>query len=348
MGIVNRVDAYQRRHRWAGLPVAVLYKFTDDQGSYLAAQITYYGFVSVFPLLLLLVTFLGYGLHDSRHFQREVLDSALAQFPVIGDQIATNINSFHGSAVGLAIGMLGCVYGGIGIVQAVQNALNKVWGVPRDSRLNPVRARVRSVLMLAAGGISVIVTTVLSAVGAAADSYGASVGDSVRALATVLAVLLNVALFIAAFRVLIARHVTVREIRAGAVTAAVTWQALQWVGLLLLGHKLKGATATYGLFAVVLGLVAWIYLGAVTVVICAEFNAVRAGRLWPRGLLAPFTANAELTPADQRAYISYARTERHKTFENIDVTFGVPAPSPPPASRPAPAPRPPGPAEPER
>ena len=102
------------------------------------------------------------------------------------------------------------------------------------------------------------------------------------------------------------------------------WQALQWAGALLLGHKLKGATATYGLFALVLGLLAWIYLGAITVVICAEFNAVRAGQLWPRGLLTPFTDNVELTPADQRAYISYAKAERHKSFENIDASFGKP------------------------
>jgi membrane protein len=330
MGMVSRVDAYQRRHRWAGLPLAVLYKFADDQGSYLAAQITYYGFVAVFPLLLLLATLLGYGLHDSQHLQRQVLDSALAQFPVIGDQIVTNIRSFHGSVLGLVIGMLGCVYGGLGIVQAVQATLNKVWGVPRNSRPDPVRARLRSLLLLAVGGASVIVTSVLTALGAAANAYGASLGGSVRALATVLAVALNVTLFIVAFRVLTARPVTVREIRAGAVAAAVIWQALQLTGALLLGHKLKGATATYGLFAIVLGLLASIYLGAVTVVICAEFNAVRARQLWPRSLLAPFTDNVQLTPADQRAYISYAKTERHKTFENIDVSFSEPLPPRPP------------------
>jgi uncharacterized BrkB/YihY/UPF0761 family membrane protein len=125
-----------------------------------------------------------------------------------------------------------------------------------------------------------------------------------------------------AFKVLTARRIAVRQIRAGAVAAAVTWQALQLAGTLLLGHKLKGATATYGLFALVLGLLAWIYLGAVTTVICAEFNAVRAGQLWPRSLLAPFTDNADLTTADRRAYTSYAKTERHKSFENIDVSFG--------------------------
>ncbi len=145
-----------------------------------------------------------------------------------------------------------------------------------------------------------------------------------RVLVTAAAIALNVTLFIVAFKVLAARPVTIREIRAGAIAAAVTWQALQLTGVLLLGHKLKGATATYGLFALVLGLLAWIYLGAVTTVLCAEFNAVRAGQLWPRSLLAPFTDNADLTPADLHAYISYAKTERHKSFQNIDVSFGSP------------------------
>ena len=190
MGLVSRADDYQRRHRWAGLPVAVLYKFGDDQGTYLAAQITYYGFVAMFPLLLLLATILGYALHGNQHLQRQVLDSALAQFPVIGDQITANIRSFHGST-GLVIGILGCVYGGLGIVQATQATLNKVWGVPRDSRPNPVRARLRSLLLLAFGGASVIATTVLSALGTAADAYGASLGGSVRALAAAAAIALN-------------------------------------------------------------------------------------------------------------------------------------------------------------
>src|ERR1700760_1856037 len=106
MSMVSRADAYQWRHRWAGLPVAVLYKFIDDQGTYLAAQITYYGFVAAFPLLLLLATILGYALHGNPHLQRQVLDSALAQFPVIGDQITANIRSLRGSPFGLVIGAL--------------------------------------------------------------------------------------------------------------------------------------------------------------------------------------------------------------------------------------------------
>ena len=334
MSMVSRADAYQRQHRRAGLPLAVIYKFADDQGTYLAAQITYYGFVAAFPLLLLLATILSYALHGNTHLQRLVLDSALAQFPVIGGQITANIRSFHGSTAGLVIGMIGCVYGGLGVVQAVQSMLNKVWGVARNSRPDPVKARLRSLLLLAFGGVSVVVTTVLSALGAAADAYGATLDVPVRTLATAAAVALNVTLFIVAFRVLTARRVPIRQIRAGAIAAAVTWQALQWVGTLLLGHEIKGATATYGLFALVLGTLAWIYLGAVTTVMCAEFNAVRAWELWPRSLLAPFTDGSDLTPADRRAYTFYARTELHKSFENIDVSFGErphPGPEEPPS-----------------
>ena len=126
--------------------------------------------------------------------------------------------------------------------------------MPRNSRLNPVRARLRSLLLLLMGGNSVLFTTVLSAVGAAADAYGASLGGSMRALVTVAAIALNVTLFIVAFRVLTARPVTIREIRAVAIAAAVIWQVLQWTFALLFGHELKGATATYGLFALALGL----------------------------------------------------------------------------------------------
>jgi YihY family inner membrane protein len=276
--------------------------------------------VSLFPLLLLLVTVLGFALQDSPGLQQQVLDSALAQFPVIGDQIGTNIQSFHGSVLGLVTGVLGSLYGGLGVVQAAQNALNKMWGVPRNSRPNPITARLRSLLLLAAGGAIILGTTVLSALTAATGSYG----SGVRLGAIIIAIALNIVLFTTAFRVLTARSLTTAQVRAGAIAAAVSWQVLQWAGTFLLEYTLKGATATYGLFGIVLGLLAWIYLGALTFVICAEINVVRVQRLWPRSLLTPFTDNVHLTPGDRRAYTSYAETERHKGFENVDVDFDQP------------------------
>lgn len=318
--VIGSVDAFQRRHRWAGLPLAVVYKFVDDQGGYLTALITYYAFVSLFPLLLLLVTALGFALQGNPGLQQRVLDSALAQFPVIGDQIGTNIHSFHGSVLGLVTGILSSLYGGLGVVQATQNALNKMWGIPRNSRPNPITARLRSLLLLAAGGATILVTTVLSALTANAGAYG----SSVRVGAIMVAIALNVALFTIAFRVLTARSLSTAQVRVGAIAGAAIWQMLQWAGTFLLGYTLKGATVTYGLFGIVLGLLTWIYLGALTFVICAEINVVRMRRLWPRSLLAPFTDNVHLTPGDRRAYTSYAETERHKGFENVDVDFEQP------------------------
>ena len=87
MGITDRLDATQRRHRALGFPLAVLYKYIDDQGSYLAALITYYAFVSLFPLLLLLSTVLGWLLVGHPALRENVLNSALSQFPVIGSQL---------------------------------------------------------------------------------------------------------------------------------------------------------------------------------------------------------------------------------------------------------------------
>jgi hypothetical protein len=142
------------------------------------------------------------------------------------------------------------------------------------------------------------------------------------------AIALNVTLCVVAFKVLTARPVTIGQIRAGTVAAAVIWQALQLAGALLLGHKLKGATATYGPFALVLSLLAWIYLGAITVVICAEFNAVRAGQLWPRSLLAPFTDNAQLAPRTSVPTPPMPRPNDTRASRTSASASAAPAPRP--------------------
>lgn len=107
------VDEFQRRHAWVGLPLAVLYKFVDDQGTYLAALITYYGFVSLFPLLLLLVSVLGFVLHGNPGLQQHVLHSALRDFPIVGDQIGQNVHSLHGNAFALMVGIVVSLVGGL-------------------------------------------------------------------------------------------------------------------------------------------------------------------------------------------------------------------------------------------
>jgi hypothetical protein len=143
-GLIGVVDGFQRRHRWAGFPLAVLYKFFDDQGSSLTALVTYYGFLSLFPLLLLLVTILGFALHGDPHLQATLLNSALAQFPVIGTQLRENVRAASGSGFGLVVGVAGTLYGSLGAAQATQNALSRVWAIPRNERPNPFSSRLRS------------------------------------------------------------------------------------------------------------------------------------------------------------------------------------------------------------
>src|SRR5829696_2413840 len=157
MDLAERLDRFQRRHPAAGYPLAVVYKFVDDQGNYLTAMITYYAFLSLFPLLLLLTSILGFAL------QKRVLDSALSRLPVIGQQIGENVQSLRGNTVAVVVGLVGSLYGSLGVVQAAQNAFNKVWAVPRNSRPNPLMARLRSLGMLLVLGLGAIVSTALSA-----------------------------------------------------------------------------------------------------------------------------------------------------------------------------------------
>lgn len=318
---VDAIDAYQRAHRWLGFPLAVVYKFADDQGPYLAALITYYGFLSLFPLLLLLVTILGFVLEGDPRLQAELLDSALVQFPVIGSQLRENVQSLKGSGVGLAVGILGTLYGCLGAAGATQNAFNRAWAVPRNRRPNPVTARLRSLLLLPVLGAGVLVTTVLAGLTTGADIYGADVGSAIRVAAVLVAVLANVGLLMLAFRVLTATEVPTRDLRIGAVVAGIGWQLVQILGTYFVSHVLRGTQEAYGVFGLVLGLIAWIYLLALITVFAAEVNVVAERRLWPRALLTPFTDRVQLTSADERAYTGYAASEGHKGFEVIDVGF---------------------------
>lgn len=319
--MLARLDGYQRRRRWLGLPLAVVYKFFDDQGNYLAALITYYGFLSLFPLLLLSTTVLGYVLAGNSRLQRDALHSALRELPVVGQQLTGNVHSLHGTVLGLLVGITVSLYGSLGIAQVAQNAMNTVWAVPRNARPNPIRARVRSIAILTVMAVGVLLSSGLSGVTTGMHIGPATFDTTLRAVAAVLTAALNAALVIVGFRLLTAREVGIRCLWPGAALAALSWQALQEGGAYLVRHELRGSTSTYGVFGIVLGLIAWIHLGAIITVLSAELNVVWERRLWPRSLLTPFTDNVRLTPADERAYESYVNAARHKGFQRVAVDF---------------------------
>jgi YihY family inner membrane protein len=320
MALVDRLDRLQRRHPVAGFPIAVVYKYVDDSGPYLAALITYYAFVSLFPLLLLLSTVLGHVLAGDPQLQQRLIHSVVSQFPVVGAQLARP-KEISGGATGVVVGVLGSLYGGLGVAQALQYAMNSAWSVPVNNRPNPFLARGRSLLLLATAGLAVIGTTALSALGTAdVGSFGALF----RVGVIVASILVNGVVFVAAFRVATPRRLSIGQVAPGAIGAAVLWQLLQSFGVAYVGHVVRSASPINGVFALVLGLLAFLYLTAVAVVLCVEVNVVRVDRLHPRSLLTPFTDDVELTPGDRRSYTGLAKAQRHKGFETVHVTFDPP------------------------
>jgi membrane protein len=309
--LVQRIDAYQQRHSFVGFPFAVAKKFGDDAAGNLAALVAYYGFLSLFPLLLALTTVLATVLADHPHLQERILDSALAQFPVIGDQIRENVNSLNRSGVALAVGIAGALWGGMGVMKAAGNAMDDIWEVPKRERPTLVRAIVRAALLLAVLGAGVVGTTALSGLGTA----GTTSFLPLKIVGLVLAAVMNVGVFLLGFRVLTVRDVAFRDLVPGAIVAGLGWLLLQSIGGYYVSHQLQGASQTYGMFAVVIGLLTWLYLQAQLTLFAAEINVVRAAGMWPRAL------GPELTPADKMAYASYAEVEERRTDADVRIGF---------------------------
>jgi membrane protein len=291
---------------------AVYKKFSDDQAGQLAALIAYYAFVSIFPLLLVFVTILGFVLEGHPADREKIVHGTLGQFPVLSDSL--KLQALKGSGVALAIGIVGTLLAGMGVTSAAQNAFNGIWHVPYKSRPNFIFSRLRSLGMLAVLGTLTVVSTV------AAGFVGSSSHGAPAVLAGVLvAFVVNLALFMTAFKLLTAADVSWREYLPGVIAAAILWQLLQHLGGYYVDHTLKHTQPLYGTFAVVLGLLAWLYLGAQLVIFAAEINVVRARKLSPRSFF-----SAPLLDADRRALTSSAKVEERMEPENVEVSFDEP------------------------
>lgn len=305
---VRGFDRLQRRVPALGFPLAVVKKFSDDQAGHLAALIAYYGFFSIFPLLLVLVTVLGYVLQGNEGWYDKIVDSAVAQFPVIGEDIT--VGALRGDTIALAIGVAGALWAGLGVTVAAQRAMNEVWDVPHRKRRNFISARGRGLLVLISlGSLNLAITVAVGLIVAGLGNFG------VQASGYVLTLLLNVLLFWACFRLLTSSEVPTRDLWVGILLAAVGWAVLQTLGGVYVDRIVSRASTTYGFFAIVIGLLSWLYLGGQFLLYAAEANVVRVRRLWPRGLFEPSTI------ADVQAMRSIAKVEERTDDARIEVTF---------------------------
>jgi YihY family inner membrane protein len=316
--LLRVLDRFQQRHTVLGFPFGVAKKFGDDQAGKHAALLAYYGFLSLFPLLLVFVTLLGYTLADNQELQQQVIDTLVAQFPVMGTQIKDSVTTIQGSGIGLVVGILGTLWGGLGITQSAQDAMNAIWNIPR--RLRP------SYWLRLARGVGFLLLLATAVVGATVMAQlGRIQAGILGRLPLVGSLLVNLLLLLVLFQVLTGMWVPWRRLLPGAVCGAVGWSTLQTVGVLIVDRQLREANLIYGVFAVVLVLLSWMYLSAQLLLYAAEINVVLTRRLWPRSLLQP-----PLTEPDRQVLTALAETEERRPGQTVEVRFSA-EDVPPPA-----------------
>jgi uncharacterized BrkB/YihY/UPF0761 family membrane protein len=309
--VMGVLDGWQRRFGWAGVPYAVAKKFGDDNTNLLAVALAWYGFTAIFPLLLIVVTVLGF---IGQQALGTGIVNTLHQFPVIGPNFnPASPRALHGSTLGLVIGLVGLLYGAQGVTQTAEQAMATVWNIPQTERAGFLPRLGRSL----AGLLTICATFVINAF---VTGYATASTTSYVVKIPVLAGLLimNCVLYFAAFTVLTPKVVGPRGQVPGAIAAAVAFTALITIGAGLITHQLKHASATYGAFGTVIGIVAFLLVVAKLTMYAAELNPVLARGLYPRAL----PMGGEPTEADRRVLAALVHAEQRSDDQAIGVGFG--------------------------
>ncbi|MGH3197736.1 MAG: YihY/virulence factor BrkB family protein [Streptosporangiaceae bacterium] len=309
--VIRRVDAGQQRFAPPAFVFGVVKKYGDDNGGVLASNLAYSAFVSLFPLLLVLVTILGLVASVNPSVRTDVLNAVAGQVPLLGHTLTGNVQQLHRSSVtGLIVGLLLLVWGASGLAQAGLFTMEQVWNLPGPARPGYLQRLGRAGLFLCLLGGGVIVTTGLASL----TTYLHN-GLAFKVLLEVVTAAFNVGMYIGAFRALTPKGVPTRALLPGAITGGILWTALQVLGTWLVHHFLH-SDSVYGVFATVLGLLAWIYLAVEITVYSAEINVVLARRLWPRSIVQP-----PLTEADRASMALQALQNQRRPEQRVEVTF---------------------------
>lgn len=309
-------DAWQQRHPVVGFPIAVVRKFGDDQAGYLVSLLAYYAFVATFPLLLALTAIAGVVLRSHPKLQQHLVNSAFAEFPIVGGQIHQQLGVANfGNTFSLVVGILGSLYGARGFANALQNTLNTLWAIPKVDWPGFPNRYLRMLATLLVLGLIVAVTGASGAAAGAAESWGFG-GLPARTVSFVVGIVLGTGFFLALFRISAAGEVTTRAMLPGAAISAVGWQLLLTAAGVIVAHQLRHAQAVAGFFGVVLGLLAWLALQATVIVYAIEIDVVRVNRLWPRSIVQP-----PLIEADKAYYDRVLRTETRRPEQQLDIAY---------------------------
>ncbi|MBG0567171.1 YihY/virulence factor BrkB family protein [Actinoplanes aureus] len=311
--IVRRLDDLQRRWPVLGFCYAVICKYLDDGGIREAALITYYGFLSLFPTLLLGVTIVSEVLVRHPELRQEVVAAIVP--PLLQDGVENSVAAFTSSSTALVLGVIGLVFSGIGVVVSAYETLNHLAAVPFVRRPGVV---VRYLRVVAGLAIILAGTVTVGALTVAASSlsmwpgpprFGAFIGSC----GVVFVVLVSVA------RLLLARPATLGMLWPAALPGAVAVTLVLHLGATVLPEIVRRAGRVYGAFATVAGIFTLLYLLSNALVIAAEIAAVRHARLWPRAL-----DPGRPAPADARAMLLLAREQERLPAASIDYVLRDP------------------------
>jgi YihY family inner membrane protein len=308
---IRKVDATQKRYTPTAFVFGVVKKYGDDNGGVLVSNLAYSAFVSLFPLLLVLVTVLGLVASYDASVRADVLNAVYKQVPLIGNQLRGNVQGLkRSSKIGLIVGIVGLIWGSAGLAQSGLFTMEQVWNLPGPKRPGYVQRLGRAGLFLCLLGGGVIVTTGLASL----PSYLRD-GLAVKVPLVVVTAAFSAGMYLGAFRALTPKVVPTRDLLPGAITGGILWTVLQDLGTYLVHHFLH-SDSVYGVFGTVLGLLAWVYLATEITVYSAEINVVLKRRLWPRSIVQP-----PLTEADRHGMALQALQNKRRPEEDIKVTF---------------------------
>ncbi len=277
--MVHRLDAYQQRHRTTAFSFAVIKKYCEDRAGSQAALLTYYGFLSLFPLLLVLTTITSNIVGSNSHAESTVIKGITDYFPLLGNQLSDHVHGLHRSGLALFVGILFTLYGARGVADAFRRGVQHIWNVPESKRDTFPLSLFKSLCLLLVGGVGFIAASILAGLTAAAGHGLAFRGLSVLLNALILFWLFN---FLLDFS--LPRHLPFKETRVGAASAAIGLVILQSLGGYILARELKNLDALYSYFAIALGLLFWIYLQAQILYYSMEIAYVSSHKLWPRSI----------------------------------------------------------------
>lgn len=287
--LLIKPDNFQRRHPAVGFVIGVIKKYGDDQAGYKAALLTYYGYLSLFPLLLVATTVLQMLANSHIGLSRDVLNAITGSSSVLGGQLSVHITSLHRSGLALGVGLLFLLYGARGVAAAFRSGVNEIWGITRSEQLGFPQSAINNTLIVVLGGLGLMATAVVTGTVSALGH-----GLLPRALSYVAGVALLYLLFRYLINAVLPKRIESKHIDAGALSAAVGLVILQIVGGLLLARVLKNLDALYSYFALSLGLLFWIYLQAQAIYYSVVIAVVKSQKLWPRSL-----SGLDLTDYDQ-------------------------------------------------